>query len=298
MPLLHAGDVVALVAPAAHQAGSGLDLIAQACQQLTDWGLVVQVLCEPERRHFYLAGDDAHRAQQLQTALTDPDIRGVFVTRGGYGSTRVLPLLAGRPVADRVICGYSDISSLLFNLPQIYPGVSAVHGPGLAGAHFLADTDTAATNRHRLQALLFSDCAAYGQAVDVIRPGQAQGPLVGGNLSVLVSLLGTPFAPDFTGQVLFLEDVGEKPYVIDRMLTQLRLAGKLNGLRGLVFGDMEACHDGHHDVREVIADALGPTPYPVVYGFRAGHGALNTAFRFGQVAMIASADATLTLADE
>jgi muramoyltetrapeptide carboxypeptidase len=190
-------------------------------------------------------------------------------------------------VSCRYFCGFSDITSLLFGLQQQVEGVQAVHAPNLATAQFCDDSPQAHANRLRLHALLFgATTPVYEQQIQVIAPGVATGPIVGGCLSVFVGLLGTPFQPNLQGKILFLEDVAEKPYRIDRMLMQLQLSGVLQGIKGLVFGEMLQCDDDTHQLGDIIADVLAESDFPVVMGVHAGHAPVNMAFMFNQQARI------------
>ncbi len=292
-------DLVVLIAPASHQARGSEWMIQKAKEVLEGWGLQVELLCSSSARHFYLAGDDGFRSNNLTKALTDPRIKAVFCTRGGYGSLRLLPgvfqPLGQQTISERFFCGFSDITSLLLSFDNRLPQILPVHAPGLASRAFLDDSSTGGNNRSRLYTVLFESDDGYEQTVEVIKSGTASGPIVGGCLSALVGLIGTPYEPDFDHRILFLEDVREKPFRIDRMLTHLILAGKLEKVRGIVFGDMHGCSDSVNDLRKVIEDVLRSYEFPVVLGFQAGHGEINSAFRFNQMANINTALSKFTL---
>lgn len=264
---LRAGDTVGVVAPSGAVEEARLDAGVRA---LESWGFRVVLGAATRRRRGYLAGTDAERLYDLQTMLDDPGINGVICARGGYGSQRIVPALdlttlVGSP---KVVVGYSDATALLTALGNA--GVVTFHGPMVA-----SDLGRGISERStlRLQRMLSDPEYLWEIEVPVsIRPGHAEGPLVGGCLSVLASTLGTPWAIETEGCVLFLEDVHEWPYRLDRLLTQLRQAGKLDGLAGLVFGTMAGCRVLHgigalDVVRELFADA----PYPVGFGSPAGH---------------------------
>ena len=221
-------------------------------------------------RQAYLAGSDAERGADLQRMLDDPTIRAVFCARGGYGAQRILPALDLAAVRrqPKPVVGYSDATVLIAAL--VRAGVVGIHGPMVAVdlARGLSPRSLAHLER------VLSD-PSYLWEVEVplsIRPGRATGRLLGGTLSVLATTLGTPYAPDLDGAVLFLEDVHEWPYRLDRLLTQLRQSGKLDRVAGVVFGTMAACRtlDGVSAV-EVIRDAFAGAPYPVGFGLPAGH---------------------------
>ena len=221
-------------------------------------------------RQAYLAGSDAERGADLQRMLDDPTIRAVFCARGGYGAQRILPALDLAAVRrqPKPVVGYSDATVLITAL--VRAGVVGIHGPMVAVdlARGLSPRSLAHLER------VLSD-PSYLWEVEVplsIRPGRTTGRLLGGTLSVLATMLGTPYAPDLDGAVLFLEDVHEWPYRLDRLLTQLRQSGKLDRIAGVVFGTRAACRtlDGVSAV-EVIRDAFAGAPYPVGFGLPAGH---------------------------
>lgn len=294
---LSPGDTVALIAPSGAQTEVQSAMPEAAVDVLTSWGLQVRNL-SAGKRHFYLAADDQQRGRALQEALTDPEISAIFCTRGGYGAPRLLPLIEPDMVPTlRLLVGFSDITVLLQASERLLPNVVPVHGPNLATAGFLGADPAGCENRERLRQLVFGEAEPLAFELKVLHRGEAQAPLTGGCLTLIAHLLGTPLEPDFTGKVLFLEDVSEKPYVIDRLLTQLRLAGKFRQLAGLVFGDMQDCSDGCNDLCAVIQEALGEVDFPVLFGMPAGHGPRNLAFRLGAQARI-SGDGRLTLSDQ
>jgi muramoyltetrapeptide carboxypeptidase len=221
-------------------------------------------------RQAYLAGEDGVRRSDLQRMLDDPAVRGVFCARGGYGSQRLVPDLDFVPLtrAPKAVVGYSDATALLAAI--VGSGVAAVHGPMVA-------TDfargLASRSEEHLRRLL-SDPGYLWEAefTDVIRHGRAVGRLVGGCLSVVAALLGTPWAPETDGAILFLEDVGERPYRLDRLLTQLRQAGVFERLAGLVFGTLVRCPvvDGVSPL-DVVRACCADLPCPVAFGLPAGH---------------------------
>jgi muramoyltetrapeptide carboxypeptidase len=263
------GDVVGVVAPsgAIEEARLGAGIAV-----LEELGLRVVTGEAALARQGYLAGSDAARGADLQRMLDDPDIRGVFCARGGFGSQRLVPSLdlASMCRQPKPVVGYSDATALLVALARA--GVVGVHGPMVAVdlARGLSIRSLAHLER------VLSD-PAYLWQVEVpvgIRPGRATGRLLGGTLSVLVTTLGTPYAPDLDGAIVFLEDVHEWPYRLDRLLTQLRQSGKLDRVAGVVFGTMEACRtlDGVTAV-DVVREVFAEAPFPVGLGLPAGHSA-------------------------
>lgn len=243
---------------------------------LEGWGLRVELGSAVRARHGYLAGDDETRGADLQRMIDDPRVRVVFCARGGYGSQRLVPTLNLRSLvtAPKAIVGYSDATALLTAAGAL--GVVGFHGPMVADdiARGLAPRSEDTLRR----VLADPDWLWEVEVPVAIRPGRARGRLMGGCLSVLISTLGTPYAPDTRGAILFLEDVAERPYRLDRLLTQLAQSGKLDGLAGLVFGAMDACPtvDGVGPL-EVIRACCGNLPYPVAFGLSAGHTLADTA---------------------
>ena len=233
-------------------------------------------------RRRYCAGDPASRLADLEQMLRDPEVGAIMCARGGYGTTHLLPLLDPTLVVahPKLVVGYSDVSPLLGYLAERC-GVVAVHGPMVATDLAKGLTERAAG---RLCGLLASPTAAWRQPIaEVVVPGTATGRLVGGCLSSLVALLGTPYAVATDGAVLFLEDVAERPYRIDRMLTHLRLAGKLDGVVAVMLGSFADC-DGAEagDVAaDVFRDFFAGASFPVIAGFPAGHRSENLALALG-----------------
>jgi muramoyltetrapeptide carboxypeptidase len=203
--------------------------------------------------------------------FTDPDVRAVIAARGGYGSGRLLPAfeVAIARRHPKIVVGYSDLTFLFTQLLQRAELV-VFHGPMVVG---LEQNPRGAA---RMLDLLRGDRSAWNIAAStIVQPGTAEGVIVGGCLSVLVATLGTPYAVQTAGRLLFLEDVNEKPFRIDRMLTHLRQAGKLDEVAGVMFGEMVGCSaeaDEAVTVRDVIGEAFAAARYPVVIGLPTGHG--------------------------
>jgi muramoyltetrapeptide carboxypeptidase len=225
-------------------------------------------------RQGYLAGDATLRAASFLDAWRDPGIDAVIAARGGYGSTQILPLLPRDAVCatPKVFIGCSDLTAVLTFLTAGC-GLVSVHGPMVAGQLGRGPASYDAASFMAAMSGRASDEVSH-VPLEVFVPGEAAGPLMGGNLTQLAASLGTPFAfepPD--GCLLFLEDVGERPYRVDRLLTQLRLAGVLAKARALVFGEMPGCDeaDGSIRTRDVIRNSVAGFPGPVVYGLPAGH---------------------------
>jgi muramoyltetrapeptide carboxypeptidase len=266
------GSRVAVVAPASPfrdddlRAGLG-ELQALGFEPVVD----VRVFA----RDGYQAGPAELRAAVIEQALEDPSIDALIGARGGYGSVNVLPLLDRERVraARKAIIGYSDLTALLAWV-TLGCGLVSFHGPTVAGrlARGTAGYDRDTFVRLLTEPTPLGPLEAPG--VEVFVRGEAAGPLVGGTLTQLAASLGTPFAFDPpAGCVLFVEDVNERPYRLDRMLTQLRLAGVLERAAALVFGEMVGCDEpgGGPAAREVLARLVSGFPGPVLFGFPSGH---------------------------
>jgi muramoyltetrapeptide carboxypeptidase len=279
-PRLSPGDTVRIVAPAGppprEELEAGARILSARYKVRYDPAAVF-------RTEGYLAGPDEHRLAELQAALADPDARAVFIARGGYGLLRLLPLLDPALLIERPrpIIGFSDATALLGAAARA--GLASVHGPVVTQLAKLPADDHAALFgllERPGQGLLLSD-------LEPLVPGRVQGPLLGGNLEVFSRLLGTPFLPDLAGAVLFLEDVGERPYRIDRLITHLDLAGVFSAVSAVVLGEFHNCREKEGSTlvspttEEVLEERLGRLAIPVVTGARIGHGDRNTALPYG-----------------
>ncbi len=219
-------------------------------------------------RHRYLAGDDARRRSELEQALDEPGIDAVVAARGGYGAMRILAGIApGRVAAKpRWLVGFSDLTAV--HALWARARVASVHGAMVASLGGADDTARAAWVH-----LLEGGLPEPLEGLTAIAPGAAEGVLLGGNLALLSAMTGTPLAPPLDGAILFLEDVGEAPYRIDRMLTQLALSGALTRVAGIALGSFHRCPPGPDGacVEDVLRENLGGLGIPVVSGVPAGH---------------------------
>ncbi len=263
--------VAAVVAPASSAQAARIDAGAAAVRA---WGWKLRFLPHAQGRSSpYFSATAAERLADLHAAFADPGVDAILTTRGGYGSNYLLPgldleLIRANP---KPLLGYSDLTALqTWILDQT--GLPAFHAPLLAGDF----SRPGGVEEASLRAVLGGDTFRYGAAegLRVLRPGEAQGVLYGGCLTLLCASLGTAFAAQTEGKLLFLEDVGTKPYQVDRMLRQLALAGKLEGVTGIVFGEMLDCHSpgaAPELLETAILHALGRFPGPVAIGLRSGH---------------------------
>jgi muramoyltetrapeptide carboxypeptidase len=227
----------------------------------------------------YLAGSDARRVQELQAALEDPHVEAIMAARGGYGSTRILPLLAAERVRLHapLLVGFSDITAL--HALWAHAGVGSIHGSMVASLGTCSEEQFV-----RFRAALEGHFPARYAGLETITAGTAQGSLLGGNLAVLSALLGTPAFPPLEGAVLFLEDIAERPYRVDRMLTTWRSAGAFRGVRAVVLGaftDGDPGPDGT-SLSDVLRERLSDLGIPVASGLPAGHCADNAELPFGR----------------
>jgi muramoyltetrapeptide carboxypeptidase len=266
------GDRIAVVAPAS---AFNRDEFDRGIDEIRRLGFAPVYDESVFSRHRYLAGTADVRARALRAAFRDHSISAIIGVRGGYGSAQILPLLDVDEVrrARKPLIGYSDLTSLLTFL-TIGCGMVAFHGPMLArrlgrGADgYDADTFVKALCRREP----IGELAAPG--VESIRSGEAKGPLFGGTLTQLLASIGTPFAfSPPAGYVLFLDEVGERPYRLDRMLTQLRQTGLLARASAVVIGELPRCDEPAGDVtaRAVVADLFEDFTRPVLFGFPSGH---------------------------
>ncbi len=279
-PRLCRGDLIGVVSPAA---AVEAETLRRGCAELERLGFAVRVGPHALDRHRFLAGTDATRVRELTTMFEDPAVRAIFCSRAGYGSGRLLPLLDFPTFAQtpKIFLGYSDVT-LLLNVFVQRVGFVCFHGPVVGGE--FANGFSGRSLPHLLGLLTTGrgeEAIAFPTAV---RAGMAEGRLIGGCLSVLVATLGTPFALDTNAAILFIEDIGEKPYRIDRMLTQLKQAGKLDDLAGVIFGEMHHCWGDNNDpalLLAVIGEIFSDYSYPVGFGLPAGHGGENLALPLG-----------------
>ena len=285
------GDTIGVIAPASP--GESEFLMAGVLW-LEQQGFRVRLGKTVEQNQGYLAGSDADRASDINGMFSSPEIDGIFCLRGGYGTMRLLNLLDYDCIRThpKVFIGYSDITALHLSIGQ-RTGLVTFHGPMVASdmgkglsEYTLDSFCRAMTASEPLGAM--SNPPLSPPPV-FIAPGRAQGNLIGGNLSLIVSTLGTPYEINTRGKILCLEEVGEVPYRIDRMLTQLLLAGKLQDAAGIV---VAACADCDKDdspgftLEEVLQDRLGGLNKPVLYNLHFGHTADKVTLPMGVMAVL------------
>jgi len=305
---LAAGDTVVLVAPANATFNSIELQIAK--ESLAALGFTVKVGAHLLDRHGYLAGDDKARADDINTAFDDKGVAAVHAIRGGWGSARLLPYLDFDTIRrhPKVLIGYSDITALLLSI-HAKGGFVTFHGPiglGRWDSYSLEYYKRVLFNGERVtyankQGL--SDRNALVQTefrTQTITPGKARGRLLGGNLTVMTAILGSPYLPDWEDAILFTEDVGEDFYRIDRMLTQLKLAGVLGKIKGFVFGGCSECGPGNGNfgaltLEEIFADHIKPLGVPAWQGAMIGHAQPQWTLPLGVDVEIDAGAGTITL---
>lgn len=275
--VLHLGDTIGLVAPASPTRDK--HKIEQAALALINQGFQVTIGSSCYERSGYLSGNDEIRAEDINRMFKSPSIDGVFCLRGGYGSPRILDMLDYEMITahPKIFIGYSDITAIHIALNQI-SGLVTFHGP-MPASDMLCDWDNfsynsywnAITNAHPYADYTNPD----GYELKSLFPGICKGALVGGNLTIIASTLGTPYEIDTKDKILFIEDIDESTYRIDRMLTQLRLSGKLKSCSGILLGNFNNClpHNPDYDqsLEKVFQDILIPTKKPILSNIMAGH---------------------------
>jgi muramoyltetrapeptide carboxypeptidase len=289
-PMLVRGDRVGLIAPASPPAG---DDIAQSIAHVESLGLQPVIGRYVHEQNGYLAGSDTQRAADFNAMVGDADIRAIVAIRGGYGTMRLLPLLDYEAIRrdPKVIMGFSDLTALL-NTVTARSGVVTFHGP--VGAHGSSWSGAA---RGYLEAALFDDrpLSLSGGGRPLV-PGRARGRLAGGNLATLAALAGTAYAVPTDGAILFLEETEEAPYRIDRMLTQLDLAGALSAARGILVGQCTKCTAPPPTLSaaQVIEERLKALGRPAATGAPIGHIETQWVLPIGVEAEFDATNLTLT----
>lgn len=306
---LHAGDTVALITPSTFVSDPDrLQLVAHTVEY---FGLKAKFGRNVGKKWGYAGGTIDERLDDLHAAFSDPEVKAVFCIRGGYAAAQLLdridyPLIARNP---KIFIGYSDITALHLAIHKL-TGLVTFHGPvgtssfteytqesykrALFGTRPLGTlTNPSESNtlrpRHHLR---------------TIHPGTVRGKLIGGNMSLICSTMGTPYEIDTRGRILFIEDVDEQAYTIDRMLTQLRLAGKLQQAAGIIWGECSDCGpkdwkpsfpEGNFSIGEVVDNILGPLKVPIVSGLTIGHTADQLTLPIGVEATLDAGKGTLTI---
>jgi muramoyltetrapeptide carboxypeptidase len=297
-PALKKGGTIAVVAPA-----SPIDQRAdleRGIVSLQKLGFRVQFNERIFESSRYLAGDDLARAEELMRAFEDPATDAIIALRGGYGCARLIPLLKSRRLRahPKILMGFSDLTTLMMYFRKRF-GWITIHGPMAVSPTLINMPQEQADH---LIALLtdpgYRPVLHFDQ-LESWTPGVAEGELVGGCLAILTASLGTRYEINTDGKILFLEDLGEPPYRLDRMLTHLLLAGKFRSIAGVLLGDFIDCEpgNGRYKSADVLRDILATLHVPVMAHFPLGHGDANWAVPFGARARMDAGARTLELLD-
>lgn len=271
-PALRPGDTVGIIAPASNIKGAELEAGCANLQRAGYRPFYFDSICDQD---LYFAGSVQRRARELEEMFSGEDVRAIVCARGGYGSNYLLETLDLEKIRSRakIFIGYSDITALLTYFTDA--GLITFHGPMAAKDWAHEDGVDLASWRAALENSAAWEVDLRGASgVKGLVDGAAEGILYGGCLSILVASLGTPYEIHTEDKILFLEDVATKPYQIDRMLMQLKLAGKLNRVRGIIFGEMLGCAQNANQgytLEEVILRIIGELGIPVAYGLPSGH---------------------------
>lgn len=297
-PLLKRGDRVRVIAPGGAlpvrdtNQDNGGGPLERGLELLGAAGLEPVVSETITQRDRYFAGTDVRRLDELKVALGDRDARAIWVARGGYGASHLLPHVPVETVraAKQCLIGFSDVSALhaLWGRAQL---------PSLHAANVINLASWDPAHLTELFAQLLQPEAAVFNGAGSQGKGTVEGPLTGGNLTVLASLAGTGFLPAWRDAIVLFEDVGERPYRLDRCLTQLQQAGAFQGVRGVCIGQLTDCDDKALDYTalEMMLSALGKLRVPVIYGLPLGHESSSRAARFGVRAVLNPVAVTLTV---
>ncbi len=291
LPLsLQPGDLVAIAAP-----GSAFDYAAfrRGAEFIAAQGYRVTWRADITARAGYLAGDDDRRALELNSWLRDPEIKAILFARGGYGTSRIVDQLdfAALRRRPKAIAGFSDLTVLLLAVTQ-RAGIAAFHGALVANAG--KDKGGERDLAQLLVLLAGKPSPRRHRGLRALRPGRVRAAVTGGNLSLLAHSCGTPFQVATRGRLLFVEEIGEAPYRIDRMVRQLLLSGIFRGVAGVVLGRFPGLNPGERRaVARLFLEALGNRTVPVVSGFRAGHESPNLPFPLGVTATLDAVAGTL-----
>jgi muramoyltetrapeptide carboxypeptidase len=278
--LLKKGEEVMIISPASPPTSENWK---NGIRELEKWGLIVKYAPHFLDSHFGLAGTDQQRLADFQLAINQPSIKAILPLRGGYGCSRILDQIDFSPLFTypKWIIGFSDITAILVHLDSI--GISAIHGP-MPHNYMQEGGDEALEKLHQL---LFEGHFSIELKVHPLNKlGEISAPLIGGNLSLLVHLLGSSSFPNPAGKILVIEEIGEKLYHVDRMLVQLKRAGVFKQLAGLLVGGFTDCKEANlrmgRSVEELILEHTAECNFPIVFDFPIGHIPNNYPLPFGK----------------
>lgn len=273
---LELGDTIGLIAPSSPTKKENLE---KAKDKLIEMGFKVKMGKSPYERYGYLSGSDEIRANDINEMFRDKEVDGILCTRGGYGTPRILDLLDYQVIKNnpKVFIGYSDITALHIAFTQ-KSNLVTFHGPMVTSDMIGNFSDFSKDSLFK--AIMNTGAIGkisnpQGEEITIINGGMAEGTIIGGNLSLIVDTIGTPYEIDVKGKILFIEETGEDPYKIDRMINQLRLSGKLKEAEGIILGDFNKCDIGKHSesltLEQIFNDHIKPLGKPTIYNIQSGH---------------------------
>lgn len=278
-PPINPGDEIRIVSPSGIVQGEYID---GAVSALENWGYNVTVGSNAKNEFGRFAGTDADRLSDLQAALDDKNVKVILCSRGGYGLSRIIDKidLSGLNACPKLLLGFSDVTFL----HSVWGRRGCVSIHSIMAKH-LTELPLTAESVLKLRELLAGKSPVYNLSPHPLnRSGRVIAEICGGNLSILYAGRGSNFEPNYKGKILFVEDIGEKSYHIDRMMQNLRLGGVLSTIKGLIVGHFTDCVDDTYsgqNVYEIIRAAVDEYDYPVVFGFPAGHEDVNLPLLFG-----------------
>ena len=280
-PYLKQGSTIGITCPAGYVSK---ERVAYAITVLERWGFKVKLGKTIGTEHFYFSGTDAERLNDLQAMMDDPEIDAILMGRGGYGMSRIIDNLDMERFLEKPkwICGFSDITVLLNQLESCYD-IPSLHSP-MCGA-FKPETENSDFLKSFYNALTGAPLRYNSPAFELNRKGTSEGVLIGGNLALITHLVGSDSEIFTDDKILFLEDIGEHLYKIDRMMLTLKRSGKLDHLKGLILGGFTEMEDTERPfgqtVEEIIADKVKAYNYPVCFHFPSGHQDMNYTLTMG-----------------
>ncbi|MBK7104278.1 MAG: LD-carboxypeptidase [Ignavibacteriae bacterium] len=302
---LNFGDTIGLISPASYINDKQLN---EAIYNLENLGFKIKYNPAVKDKYGYLAGSDSARAEDFNKMILEDEVKAIVAVRGGYGCARMLKFIDYEAIKKnpKIIIGYSDITSLLYAIYK-KTGLVCFHGP----------VGTSTFNDYSLEHLKniflepkenykMKNSYSDENQIEIINNGICEGELVGGNLSIVVSMIGTEYDIDTKGKIIFLEEIGEEPYRIDRMLTQMKQSGKFKNCAGIALGVFKNCDVKKEDpefensltLQQVFKDVLGDLKIPVIYGLSFGHIENKFTLPFGVKASLNTFDKSLTLLEK
>lgn len=283
---LKKGDKVGVIAPASPPKSEPLK---KGIRFLEELGLKVKVGNSVHKKYGYLAGNDTERIEDIHKMFSDQDVKAIFCACGGFGTGRIVSRLNFELIRQnpKIFWGYSDITFLHTAIHQ-QTGLVTFHGPMLSSDIGLEDVHEA--SKESFRQLFQTGDIDYTHDItklETVSEGIATGPVIGGNLTLLVSTLGTPFEVNTKGKIFFIEDIDEEPYQVDRMLNQLKMANKFKDVSGIIIGDFKNCEPKKRErsltLDEVLTEHIASTGKPALKGFNIGHSSPNIAIPVGSI---------------